>query len=372
MYPRDLLLLVVAVLLVAAFLAPYLGLPPFALSLVAGYSMYPSLKPGDLVLSTAVWLTGFSKGDVVIYCTGLFHCVVHRVVEVAGGAVVTKGDFNPAPDPPVPETAVKYRAALAIPLAVWLPLAVILVTSLFVPLWDLRRLFQPLHLETTLFVLFVTLYAVFTALYVVGQPPYRTVLQAPSLELAGYEISGDYTALTLDYSTFNTSIVGVSSCGVVSSVGLYSCTFAEVVNGSRVVIGVPTFLYKELFQAGVNYFYVNLTAKLDRGLLIGYYPIHFTLRKPAVKVEGCTLLVENTLPFPLENVSVRVTYVNSTWVGLVNVVHSREESFNATVEPMETYRLELQGVFDYAYVRVSYYYGNESVVWVGRVEPCSR
>ncbi|AFK51675.1 hypothetical protein TCELL_1252 [Thermogladius calderae 1633] len=370
MYPRDLPLLVVAILLSTAFLAPYLGFLPLALSLVAGYSMYPTLKPGDLVLSTAVWLTGFSKGDVVIYCTGLFHCVIHRVVEVAGGTVLTKGDFNPAPDPPFPEKAVKYRAVLVIPLEVWLPLAVFLTTPLFVPLWDLRRLFQPLNLETTLFVLFVTLYAVFTALYVVGQPPYRTVLQAPSLELAGYEISGDYTALTLDYTTFNTTIVGVSNCSI-SAVGVYPCTFAEVVNGSRVEVGVPTSLYKELFQAGLNYFYVNLTAKLDKGLLIGYYPVHFALLKPAVKVEGCSLLVENTLPFPLENVSVKVTYVNSTWAGLVNLVHSREESFDVTVQPLKTYRLELQGVFDYAYVRVSYYYGNESVVWVGRVESCS-
>ena len=102
-----------ALLLIALALARHLD-APVAAALVAGRSMEPTLSLGDLVILERVEDPHSLKpGTIVLWCHG--GCVLHRLLEIHDGTVVTKGDANPYPDPPVPLSAVKYRLVLRVP-----------------------------------------------------------------------------------------------------------------------------------------------------------------------------------------------------------------------------------------------------------------
>src|SRR6266404_4332472 len=67
---------------------------------VNGFSMLPSMWPGDVVCVSGVDRDAYGPGDVVLYSrNGLLF--VHRVVEMSGGAVVTRGDSMLDADTPV-------------------------------------------------------------------------------------------------------------------------------------------------------------------------------------------------------------------------------------------------------------------------------
>ena len=68
---------------------------------VNGFSMPPSIWPGDIASVSRV--VAYRPGDVLLFSRNgrLF---VHRVVEMSGGAVVTRGDSMLDADPPVAST----------------------------------------------------------------------------------------------------------------------------------------------------------------------------------------------------------------------------------------------------------------------------
>ena len=68
---------------------------------VDGYSMLPTLEGGDLVVIQNVPLDQIHKGDIIVYnslCSTGGESVVHRVINVTGSGLITKGDNNPQPD----------------------------------------------------------------------------------------------------------------------------------------------------------------------------------------------------------------------------------------------------------------------------------
>lgn len=72
---------------------------PVCFGFVTGTSMVPSLLPGDFV----VGVRGKpAAGDVVVFESPNGRLVVHRVVRVGDGWVLTKGDNCEIPDDPVP------------------------------------------------------------------------------------------------------------------------------------------------------------------------------------------------------------------------------------------------------------------------------
>ena len=81
------------------------ALPRLRVALVDGQSMRPAFHPGDLVVG--VRPVSLRRGDVV-----LFHersqnrYVIHRIVEVRGRDITTRGDNNP---PAVTETVTPDR-----------------------------------------------------------------------------------------------------------------------------------------------------------------------------------------------------------------------------------------------------------------------
>jgi signal peptidase I len=64
---------------------------------VDGYSMLPTLEGGDLVVIQNVPIDQIHVGDIIVYnglCSALGESVVHRVVNITGAGLITKGDNN--------------------------------------------------------------------------------------------------------------------------------------------------------------------------------------------------------------------------------------------------------------------------------------
>ena len=64
---------------------------------VDGFSMLPTLEGGDLVVIQNVPIDQVHLGDIVVYnglCSSTGLSVIHRVVNITGAGLITKGDNN--------------------------------------------------------------------------------------------------------------------------------------------------------------------------------------------------------------------------------------------------------------------------------------
>ena len=114
---------------------------PFGIgaSVVLSGSMEPTLSVGDFLIIREQ--ESYEIGDVVVYQSGRMP-VVHRIVDVSGENVITRGDANNANDEPFSIAAIKGEVTAAIPLvghAVWAlktPLGTILAIAAAVLLME--------------------------------------------------------------------------------------------------------------------------------------------------------------------------------------------------------------------------------------------
>lgn len=93
------------------------GLPmPFGvgLAVVQSGSMEPELSVGDLLI--VIRDSGYEVGDVIIFQQGS-GLVVHRIVEINGNEMITRGDANNTEDPPILLEDIKGRVLTAVPYA---------------------------------------------------------------------------------------------------------------------------------------------------------------------------------------------------------------------------------------------------------------
>jgi signal peptidase I len=68
---------------------------------VDGHSMLPTLEGGDLVVIQGATLDQVHVGDIIVYnglCSVSGESVIHRVIQITGSGLITKGDNNPEPD----------------------------------------------------------------------------------------------------------------------------------------------------------------------------------------------------------------------------------------------------------------------------------
>ena len=71
---------------------------------VTGWSMLPTVMPGDILVIEHISSATVSEGDIVLFVRDR-RFFVHRVVtkgQTCDAAILTCGDAMPAPDPPVP------------------------------------------------------------------------------------------------------------------------------------------------------------------------------------------------------------------------------------------------------------------------------
>jgi len=109
----DLAIAVTALLVLLPMLWQYIPVP-ICISMVMGSSMYPSIEPGSIALGISTLFVKPRAGDIVVARFGN-HYIVHRLIYVNETIVITKGDANKAPDPPLALSDVKYVVVALIP-----------------------------------------------------------------------------------------------------------------------------------------------------------------------------------------------------------------------------------------------------------------
>lgn len=84
----------------------------YGLSVVLSGSMEPALSVDDLVIVRES--ASYAPGEVVVYQSGDI-LVIHRIVDIDGDTLITRGDANSIADDPVSISAVKGKLVGVIP-----------------------------------------------------------------------------------------------------------------------------------------------------------------------------------------------------------------------------------------------------------------
>jgi signal peptidase I len=80
---------------------------------VTGRSMFPAVRPGDVLVVNRIRGSAVAQGDIVVFARNRM-LLAHRVVASngpAGSWLLTQGDATPAPDAPVHENEVLGKVA---------------------------------------------------------------------------------------------------------------------------------------------------------------------------------------------------------------------------------------------------------------------
>jgi signal peptidase len=74
------------------------ALPGWWSTVVSSGSMAPRIQRGDVVVARHMATDDLAEGSVIVFEDSTGGLLVHRVFDVDGGTVTTKGDANPRPD----------------------------------------------------------------------------------------------------------------------------------------------------------------------------------------------------------------------------------------------------------------------------------
>jgi len=333
---------------------------PVAVFIVSGSSMLPTYKALDIVLGVATYATSYGPGDVVAWYATLTHGVIHRVESVSGGYVVTKGDNNPIPDPPVPQSLVKYKAVFRVPREAWLPPFTALAA--YAAYKNRRRLVQLLGIEEPerariaagVLAFFIAADLAALAVVPVQWLSYRQVLQQPSVELRSLSVEG-YSRANLVYSVRGAELLGVQSCSVSVGGEFFECASATA-SGAEVTVELPGELYSrayELSESAIARVILALNLTFDKGWVYGEYSYTFNWKRLEVEVSGREVIVRNPNPVPFNLTGVRAVCLALDSWGRPQVV-SEQELGSFVVAPLSEVAIAPQAAGSYCYVQFSY------------------
>ncbi|MBE6642447.1 MAG: signal peptidase I [Ruminococcaceae bacterium] len=81
-------------------------------AVVLSGSMEPEFSKGDLIVVKKT--SDYKANDVVVF-QDEYSLVVHRIIDINGNTVTTKGDANNSADPPIDKSDIKGRVLFCIP-----------------------------------------------------------------------------------------------------------------------------------------------------------------------------------------------------------------------------------------------------------------
>lgn len=84
----------------------------YGMAVVLSGSMEPVLNVNDLVFVQEQ--EKYQVGDIIVYQSG-GELIIHRIVELHGDTLLTRGDANKGSDPPIDISSVKGKMAASIP-----------------------------------------------------------------------------------------------------------------------------------------------------------------------------------------------------------------------------------------------------------------
>ncbi|MEM4452088.1 MAG: signal peptidase I [Thermosphaera sp.] len=341
---------------------------PLGLFTVSGFSMYPSLKPGDLVVGVSSSLTPISTGDIVIYCKEEFTCIVHRLVQINATTAVTKGDYNPSVDPPIPVELIRFKVVSSIPLIIWLPLVVLSITLMFFPIKPWKGLKQAFVIETFVFLALLILDLAFLTIYVIQTPPYPTRIVPPDVALVRLSTRTNSTSIVIDYASSGLNIVSIEECVLVAK-NIFSPCSEHRAENNQIVIQPPDGFYEVLLDSNLSAFIAQVKIKLDKGVLLGRYPVVVEWNHPVFTASKGRIIAYNPSPGRIEILGVRLRRVYSAGLGAYSLKVQENTLPGFTLEPFETREISVSETSGGAtYVEVSYVFARRVYTWVGKLE----
>jgi len=335
---------------------------PVALFIVTGSSMLPAYRAGDVVLGVATYIAGYGIGDTVVWYATFIHGTIHRVYSIYAGYVVTKGDNNPMPDPPVPASFVKYRVVHRIPREVWASIVVALLALLTYR--KRKRLVEILKSEdseelkvaTIALTVFIVLDLAAVLLVPVYWFSYRAVLYTPTVELRSLTVK-NFSVAFVEYSISYTEMRSVDSCSISIGDSSYRCSYVWI-SGSTAVVGISREVFHDAYirsNGTIVKISIALSASFDKGRVYGVYNYVFNWKPLDVNVAGKSLVVYNPNPIPFNLSNIRIVYLDLDRFGRPFVV-GEEHLGNMTVEPLSQMVIVPEEKGSYCYIQFTYGY----------------
>lgn len=286
----------VAIALFLLFFGRFFGLP-FFLAAIVSPSMEPAIRVGDVVLVQRG--VPYGVGDVVMWCSSPFYCVVHRVVEVGVNYVITKGDANPVPDLPVRSSSVVGKVVAIIPReAIIAAVAVILGVQLWRKRRSILRPADPVSFMVYGLIGFLAL-SIVTLLFFPAPSVFEVrEFKEPSVSMLS--TTYDNGSVVLRYRVVDTALIEILSCGVGAPGVPQTACSGDVIGPDAAVVEVPPEVLAELNEKGVSKFWVGVVASLAKnGTLKGNYTAVFSASRLAIRVTNDSLVIRNPNPFPI-------------------------------------------------------------------------
>jgi len=293
---------------------------PFGVFIVPTRSMVPTIEPGDMVI---VYGKHVKIGDIVVWCTGPLYCVVHRLVGVRDGLIITKGDANPVPDNPVPVSRLKGRVVAIVPRYVWIPLLLSALLYVFAP--SISSLLReegvsPLVIAGGVFGFYVALAVILPFLYTSMSVAMLGYVKQPVLFLSKASFNEKDCTITIRYmGEHGLHLLSVENL-VVDNMYLDS----YVVGNDTVTIYLPpVVLTRHVENTTEPRIRVVVDALLTRlGRLHGVYEVFVPFKPLGVRVVNETLVVVNPNCYPLHvNITFLYAYsAGSSWRRVSDVV----------------------------------------------------
>lgn len=270
----------------------------FGVAIVFSESMKPFLRKGDMVLYIDSDI--YSVGDVVMYCRTISFCIVHRVVDIVSydkNILITKGDANSYPDPPISKNMVKGKVVFYIPREIWVPLTIFFIVSMFIEMIKAGAIGY--SYATTSAVVLIYVVAVYT---LIPQPVTHEFIKPPTMYLRSIEFDVEKCVVVIRYGgEFVVTNIDAWVNGSKASV--------FVVGEKNVEIYPFLDFVREAFEKDkILQVYVN--ASLNQvGLMVGDYSVKVGGYDPDIKIVNNSLFIENNNCFPL---SINISIVIST------------------------------------------------------------
>jgi signal peptidase I len=246
--------------------------------------MYPVIKKGDMIIYANLPIR---KGDIILYCKNPSFCVSHRVIDVKNNVVITKGDNNPSPDPPVPLKEVKGKVVGIIPVYIWIPLLAVVLAPDFVSYIKKREHYVVVTSITA--VVFILLFFFIPSTY--STPPR---VEYPVVYLSRAVFDSNTCNIILSFTGgLHTNIVS----------GRYYINGEQVrsitIFNDTVILTPPLSIISRGFEEK-GYIIVNGITTFESGTVVnGTYKVLITGKPIDVKLVNETLIISNPNCFPI-------------------------------------------------------------------------
>ena len=331
----DFIIYLLSILLMVILILTRFVPIPFGLFTAASGSMEPSIRPLDLAI---VFGKDYKVGDVVVWCSSTFYCVLHRIVYISENYIITKGDANPVSDPPISKDLIRGRVVLVIPREIWT-----LLTSFFIGIlifYYRRRVYETVIVSVASvapIIIYSLIVGVMIALFT---QQYSIQIVHPEIHLSRYDIYDVNGSCVVNISYYEVGIKILS----VRKIYIFNRSinsFNYTNNSISFILPKDLALYHASTGSRVN---VYVEADLSRkGFLKGFYQIPISLRKPLIKIINESLYIENPNCYPLE--------FNITWMFSVAGEPWRFESSTYVLEKGSLMLNPPQAKFVYVEVR---------------------